>query len=70
MENNNTFLKEVGIKIRIARVVNDVSLEELSRLTGYSREAIGKIENGKKDFHILFVKAIADAMNTDVKDFL
>ena len=70
MENNNDFLKRIGKRIKIARITNDMTLEKLMEITGYHRTTISKIERGRKDSRILTIKAIADVLNVDVKDFL
>ncbi len=70
MENNGQFLKSLGRKVKLARVSKGMTLAKLSELTGMHGASIGIIENGKVNVHILNLKAIADILEVDVKDFL
>ncbi len=67
---NDTFLKEMGKKIRAARNEKKLTLRELGVLCNLGHDAISRIELGQKDSHILTLKNIADKLNVDVKDFL
>jgi len=67
---NDQFLKQVGSKVKAARLANKISLPQLSRLTGFGVPAIWFLENGRRNAHILTLKTIADVLKMDVKDFL
>ena len=64
------FLKEMGGKIRAARIAAKLSYPQLSRLTGLGVPALWFIENGRRNAHILTLKSIAEALNVNVKDFI
>lgn len=69
MENNKDFLKKLGKKLKLARVANDMTLEKLMAVTGYHRTTISKVERGTKNTRILTIKAIADVLEVDIKEF-
>lgn len=71
MENNNKiFLKDLGMKIRVQRVMCNMSTSRLSQLSGIDMSNINSIELGKVNTHILTLKAIAEVFNMDIKEFL
>ncbi|MFN8295287.1 MAG: helix-turn-helix transcriptional regulator [Chitinophagales bacterium] len=67
---NDTFLRKTGMKIKLFRIANDLTLDELAVKCGYHRHSIAKIERGEKDARLLTLKAIADVFGIEVKDFL
>lgn len=64
------FLQKVGMEFRIARIRKGLIINDISKMTGLSREAISKIENGKTDTKILSYKRMADALEIEMKNFL
>lgn len=70
MENNNEFLKKMGRRIKAARALHGIAQEKLSEMSGLHRGSLSRIEQGKKNVHILTLKAFADTLGMDVKDFL
>lgn len=70
MENNNEFLKRIGNKIRIERLTIRMSIAKLSELSGVNKAVISYVESGRNNFHILTLKAIADVLSIDIKEFL
>lgn len=70
MKANNIFLTETGNKIREARKSKKMTLQTLFELTGIARDNLSRIEAGKKNFHILTLKSIADVLEIDIKYFL
>lgn len=69
MDNGN-YLKQMGKKIKTARLANNMSLPKLSKKCNTDMSNLWFIENGKRNAHILTLKAIADAFNMNIKDFL
>ena len=69
MNNNGIFLKEMGVKVRIARKAKGINLRDFGKLCDIDFGAISEIENGKRNSHILTLKMFADVLNVDVKDF-
>jgi len=64
------FLKEMGRKIKEARIAKKLSYPKFSKLTGVDMSALWFIEQGRRNTHLLTLKAIADKLGVDVKDFL
>lgn len=60
----------VGMELRVERVRQNIRPSQLSKKIGLSRQAIGIIERGQSDAHILNYKRIADALGKPLKDFL
>lgn len=59
-------LKNLGINIKSARLKRGISQEELSTITGISRNSISMIETGKLNPTILKFVDIANALETDI----
>jgi len=70
VENKSQFLNRVGKKIKMVRKLRGISQEKLSEKLTIRANALSKIEIGERDFHIMTLKSIADALKVDVKDFL
>lgn len=67
---NKEYLIQIGCKIKSARKARKLTLQALERSSGIDLSNLWFIENGKRNIHILTLKAIADVLNMDVKDFL
>jgi transcriptional regulator with XRE-family HTH domain len=67
---NNTFLKEMVQKIRIARKAKKIPINEMAKLAKIDMSNLSFLERGEKNCHILSLKSIADVLDMDVKDFL
>jgi transcriptional regulator with XRE-family HTH domain len=67
---NDQFLKQMGDKVKAARLANKMSLPQLSKATGFGIPAIWFLEQGRRNAHVLTLKAIADVLKMDVKHFL
>ncbi len=68
---NDIYLKEMGRKIKAARLAQKITLDKLSKLSGATDLSnLWFIENGQRNCHILTLKSIADVLKMDVKDFL
>jgi transcriptional regulator with XRE-family HTH domain len=68
---NDTFLEEVGAQIRKNRLQKKLTQEELAFICNeidYSQ--INRIELGKVNFSVSFLKLIAENLDIDVKDLL
>ncbi len=64
------FLKEMGLKIRLARKAKNITLQEMCVATNIARDNLSIVERGKRNCHILSLKSIADVLGMDIKDFL
>lgn len=67
---NKEFLTVMGGKIRAARKAAGISLESMGELTGIDMSNLSFLERGQRNCHILSLKAIADVLGADIKDFL
>lgn len=63
-------IKLIGSKVRVARMEAGLSQRELAKKANIYRTHISIIEIGSKGARIATLKAIADALDKDVKDFL
>jgi transcriptional regulator with XRE-family HTH domain len=64
------YLKQIGLEIKIARIRKNMTVQQVSKLTGLCKDAINRIENGKVDSKILSYKRIVDALDADMKTIL
>lgn len=60
------FLQALGMELRVARIRQKLSIQQLSDKTGLSKDCIGDIELGKNDSHILTYKRIAGALGVEL----
>jgi transcriptional regulator with XRE-family HTH domain len=67
---NDVYLKEMGKKVKAFRKDKKLSLEALGKLSGIDLSNLWFLENGRRNAHILTLKAIADVLEVDVKDFI
>ena len=67
---NDTYLKEMGKKIKALRKSKRITLEEMSKLSSIDMSNLWFVENGRRNAHILTLKNIADVLQLDVKDFI
>lgn len=66
---NDEFIKKLGARIRKVRKSKRVTQLTVSRICKLKPLTVSDIERGKRGSHILTIKAIADALNVDIKDF-
>lgn len=62
--------KQVGLKVRAARNKAKLSMRQLAAIIGMKYDQIRKIEKGYVSSHITTLKAIADGLGVEVKDFV
>ena len=67
---NNTFLKQVGSKVRAYRKAKKLSMQYVADEIGMNISNLSFLETGKTNPHLLTLLAIADVLKTDVKNFL
>ncbi len=63
-------LKKFGKTLKIERLKNDLSQEDLAVLLKVSTRTISQIENGKQHPKFFLVAAIAKALNVDIRVFI
>lgn len=66
--NNEEFLKKLGRKIRILRDDKNISQEKLALELEYDQGYLSKIETGKANPSIIYLKQIADALDVDITE--
>ena len=70
MTANNTYLKEIGRKIKAARKANKITLPMMAKLAETDMSNLWFLEKGERNAHILTLKSIAEVLKMDVKDFI
>ena len=70
MKRTHPYLVKLGSKIKAVRKAKKITVRKLGAMCDMDFSALSRLENGQKNFHILTVKAIADALGVDVKDFI
>jgi len=63
-------LKKFGKNVKIERIRNDYSQEQLADLLGVSTRTISLIENGLQHPKLFLVVKIAGVLNTDIATLL
>lgn len=64
------YLKKIGAKIVELRLQKGWSQRDLAFACGKEPQSIERVENGKTNPSIYYLKELADALNVDVTDFL
>ena len=64
------YRQEVGAKVRAARNKAGLSMDKLAAIIDMKSDQIRKIEKGYVSVYITTLKAIADALEVEVKDFV
>jgi len=67
---NGVFLKEMGKKIKEARMSKKLSYPKFSKLTNVDMSNLWFIEQGRRNVHLLTLKAIADVLEMELKEFV
>lgn len=68
MNELETLLKMLGIRIRELRVKKGFSITELAEETSVTEEFVAQLENGELDCDIVTLVALADALGVKLKD--
>lgn len=70
MEIEPNLLTDVGRRLRALRADQELTLEQLARLTGISAPALSLIETGKRDARLTTLAKIAAALRVPVMALL
>ncbi|MDR1327473.1 MAG: helix-turn-helix domain-containing protein [Heliobacteriaceae bacterium] len=62
-------LKKLGKNVKIERIRNDLSQEQLAELLGVSTRTVSMIENGLQHPKFFLVVKIAEVLNVDINLF-
>ncbi len=68
--NDEIFLENIGIKIKILRTKQKLSQEKLALNADVERSYLGKIERGRQNPSLLIIKHIAEALNVEIQELL
>lgn len=60
------FLQAVGMELKISRIRQKLSIQQLADKTGFTVSCIGKAERGQTDAHILTYKRLANALGLEL----
>jgi len=60
------FLKKIGDAIRVYRLKNDISQEELAYQSSLDRAYVGRVERGEKNISVLSLRKISNALKVDI----
>jgi transcriptional regulator with XRE-family HTH domain len=63
-------LKKIGETIRIHRVKNDITQEELAYQSGLDRAYVGRVERGENNISILSLLKIAQVLKIEVSSLI
>ncbi len=64
------FLKKIGESIRIYRLKNDMSQEELAYESGLDRAYVGRVERGENNISILSLLKISQVLKIEVSTLI
>ena len=70
MEIEPNLLADVGRRLRALRADQELTLEQLARLTGISAPALSLIETGKRDARLTTLAKIAAALRVPIRTLL
>ncbi|BBH23729.1 hypothetical protein Back11_50740 [Paenibacillus baekrokdamisoli] len=61
-----SFAEQIGAKIRIHRISNNWTQEQLAELSSMTASYVGQLERGEKDVRIQTIEKIANALDMSV----
>ena len=64
------FKKEIGFKIKVARMRQKISQEKLAEMADCSLSYIGSIERGEMSLSLYNFVKISSVLHLDINDFL
>ena len=68
--NKNELLKQFGKNVKIERIKQDLTQEQLGEIMDKSINYISNIENGKQNMSLGKVLELANYLNTDINNLL
>ncbi len=66
----DTFLADVGARVKMKRNKNRISRRVLSERSGVSERFLAQLEHGKGNISIVRLKAVADALDTSLAELV
>lgn len=70
MKRTLPYLVEIGNKIKAVRQEKKITVRQLGEMCDMDYSSLSRLENGQRNFYILTLKAIADALKVKVKDLV
>jgi transcriptional regulator with XRE-family HTH domain len=70
MRKKDTYLVELGNRIKVLRQNKGLKVRELGLLCNIDYSNLSRIENGQKSSRILTLKLIAKMLDADIKDIV
>lgn len=65
-----TLLRKFGKNVKIERIKQDLTQEQLAEIMGVSQNYVASIESGKANMSLAKVLELANYMNIDIKNLL
>ena len=69
MEEKEAFKAAIGERVRKIRKDKAISLSELGLLGSFDKQALSKIENGKKEITVFSLKKVCQSLGVSLKEF-
>jgi transcriptional regulator with XRE-family HTH domain len=69
-DDDGSYLRTIGLRIRLFRVAGGVSQDEFARIAGVSRVTLGSIERGEHAASVLTYRKLARALDRDLGELL
>jgi len=67
---DRAYLREVGMRVRVARVRRRISQDQLAEIAAVSRVSLGSIERGEHAAGLITYRKIAGALGVAMGDLL
>jgi XRE family transcriptional regulator, aerobic/anaerobic benzoate catabolism transcriptional regulator len=67
---DSSFLRDLGLRVRLFRVARGLSQDQLARVSGVSRVTLGSIERGEHAASLLAYRKLARALDRDLGELL
>lgn len=67
---SDPYLKEIGARIQAIRKAKKITIRKLGEMTELDYSSLCRLEGGQYASKITTLKAVADSLGVDVKDFL
>jgi transcriptional regulator with XRE-family HTH domain len=70
LTDDSSFLRDLGLRVRLFRVARGLSQNDLARASGVSRVTLGSIERGEHAASLLAYRKLAGALGRDLGELL
>jgi XRE family transcriptional regulator, aerobic/anaerobic benzoate catabolism transcriptional regulator len=69
-DTTDSYLAELGSRVRMARAQRGMTRKDLARDSGVSERYLAQLENGQGNISIVLLRQVAHAMNVDIADLV